>query len=121
MVNFLASQDIAGASLLEVGGGVGDLQVELLKAGVGHATNVELSAGYEETAKEMIAAAGLTDRMTRHLGDFVEDQDKFEPADIVVLNRVVWLLPVDGSDDVQRPPQRRLDTWVWRFPRRSGS
>ena len=93
MVNFLASQDIAGASLLEVGGGVGDLQVELLKAGVGHATNVELSAGYEETAKEMIAAEGLTDRITRHLGDFVEDQDKFEPADIVVLNRVVCCYP----------------------------
>ena len=93
MVEYLSSQDIAGTRVLEVGGGLGDLQVELLKAGVGHATNVELSAGYEKTAKEMIAAAGLTDRMTRHLGDFVEDQDKFESADIVVLNRVVCCYP----------------------------
>ena len=93
MVNYLASQDIAGSSLLEVGGGLGNLQVELLKAGVGHATNVELSAGYEETAEKMMAAEGLNDRMVRHLGDFVEDQDKFEPADIVILNRVVCCYP----------------------------
>jgi hypothetical protein len=35
--------EIAGATILEVGGGIGALQLELLEAGAAAATNVELS------------------------------------------------------------------------------
>jgi magnesium-protoporphyrin O-methyltransferase len=93
MVDYLKTQAIEGVELLEVGGGVGDLQVELLKAGVARSVNVELSSGYEEAATELIEAEGLEDRMTRRLGDFVELCDDLDPADIVVLNRVVCCYP----------------------------
>jgi len=93
IIDYLKTQDIAGADVLEVGGGVGDLQVELLKAGAERAVNIELSDAYEGTATQLAEDEGFADRMTRQFGDFVEVQDQLETADIVVLNRVVCCYP----------------------------
>lgn len=93
IVDYLADRKIEGASLLEVGGGVGDLQIEMLRAGVAGAVNIELSAGYEVTAHRLLGEEGLEDRVTRRLGDFVEEQGSLDPADIVILNRVVCCYP----------------------------
>jgi hypothetical protein len=46
MVQFLHERGIEGASVLEVGGGVGEIQVELLQAGAARAQNLELSPVY---------------------------------------------------------------------------
>lgn len=93
IVDYLNTQDIAGADLLEVGGGVGDLEVELLKAGVASATNVELSDAYEDAAQKLAEEEGFADHMTRQFGDFVELQDQLDSTGIVVLNRVVCCYP----------------------------
>ena len=94
MVKYLVSRGVEGADVLEVGGGVGGIQLELLKAGVAAKTvNIELSSGYEEAAQELAEQEGFEDRITRRLGDFVEHQDDFEPADVLVMNRVVCCYP----------------------------
>lgn len=93
IVGYMTDRGVRGRSVLEVGGGVGDLQVELLKAGAAHSINVELSAGYEDAADELMTAEGLTGRMSREIGDFVEKKDLVDPADIVVLNRVICCYP----------------------------
>jgi len=93
MLEFLVSTDVNGADVLEVGGGVGAVQIELLKAGVSKTVNAELSAGYEDAALKLAREDGVEDRITRRLGDFVELRDDFEPADIVVMNRVVCCYP----------------------------
>lgn len=93
MVDFLAGRGVSGLSVLEIGGGVGDLQIELLKRGAERSVNVELSGGYEEAARRLMEAEGFGGRMERHLGDFVEQQDLVETADIVVLNRVICCYP----------------------------
>ncbi len=93
IVEYLKDQSLEGSSLLEVGGGVGDLQVGLLKAGVAKSINIELSPGYEEAAAELMRAEGLEERMQRRIGDFVERKDELETADTVVLNRVVCCYP----------------------------
>ena len=89
MVDYLKSRDLRGADLLEVGGGVGAIQIDLLKAGLDRSVNVELSSGYDEAAHQLAAEEGVEDRITRHVGDFVENQDEFESADVVLMNRVV--------------------------------
>jgi hypothetical protein len=43
MVSFVTERGIQDASVLEIGGGVGDLQIELLHRGAGTATNLEIS------------------------------------------------------------------------------
>ena len=41
IVRFLADRGVEGATVLEAGGGIGAIQLELLKAGAANATNVE--------------------------------------------------------------------------------
>jgi predicted RNA methylase len=43
MVDFLRRRGLEGASVLEIGGGVGALETELLRAGAAQAVNVEPS------------------------------------------------------------------------------
>ncbi len=93
IVEHLAGRDIDGASLLEVGGGVGGIEIEMLRRGVGTAVNIELSDAYEQAASNLLDEAGFTDRVERRIGDFVEESDGIDPADIVLLNRVVCCYP----------------------------
>ena len=89
MVTFLEGQGLQGATVLEIGGGVGELQVELLRRGAARATNLEVASGYETQAGRLLADAGLTDRVERRRLDIVEAPEQVEPADVVVLHRVV--------------------------------
>ncbi len=82
-----------GATLLDIGGGVGVIGYELLNAGAKRATNVEAAKGYIEAAREEIARRGLGDRVTIREGDFVEIAEDIEAADIVTLDRVICCYP----------------------------
>ena len=62
-------QGVDGASVLEIGGGVGALQLELLQRGASRATNLELVDSYEDDAAALAAEAGVADRMTRRQVD----------------------------------------------------
>jgi len=83
--------DVRGATVLDIGGGIGAIELELLDAGAERATNVELSGGYEDAAAELIAERGVEGRVDRQVGDFVTAE--LEPHDIVVMHRVVCCYP----------------------------
>jgi SAM-dependent methyltransferase len=83
--------DVQGVSVLDVGGGIGAIELELLEAGAARATSVELSGGYEDAAGELIAERGLEGRVERRVEDFVTAELK--PHDVVVLHRVVCCYP----------------------------
>ena len=85
--------DVRGASVLDVGGGVGAIELELLAVGAERATSVELSGGYEEAAAALVAERGLADRVERHVADFVADADTIEAHDVVVMHRVICCYP----------------------------
>jgi hypothetical protein len=85
--------DVDGATVLEVGGGVGGIEIALLEAGAARATNVELAATYEDAAIGLLAERGLEDRVERRIGDFVGEADGIEPHDVVVMHRVVCCYP----------------------------
>ena len=85
--------DVEGATVLDVGGGIGAIELELLAAGAERATNVELSGGYEEAASALLSERGLSDRVERRVADFVSEGNAVEPHDLVVLHRVVCCYP----------------------------
>jgi len=89
IVDLLRNRGIGGRTVLEVGGGIGAVQIELLKAGAAKAVSVELTPTYEAAAAELIREAGLEHQVERRLMDFAENGQQVEPADIVVLNRVI--------------------------------
>ena len=93
IVAFIERRGIEGATVLEVGGGVGELQIELLKRGAARTVNLELSPGYEEEATRLLREAGIEDRAERRLHDIASDPESVEPADVVVLHRVVCCYP----------------------------
>ena len=77
-------------TVLEVGGGVGEIQVALLESGVAASTvNIDLSPNWETAAKALLSERGLTDRVTRLNGDFVQEAAGLPKADAVILHRVV--------------------------------
>ena len=88
-VEFLAGEEVG--TLLEIGGGIGAAQVELLRRGVERATNVELSPGYEEVARALAREEGVSERVERLVGDAVTTE--LPDADAVLLNRVVCCYP----------------------------
>ena len=82
-----------GRDVLEVGGGVGALQLELLRDGVERAVNVELSPAYEEEAGRLGREAGVEARIERRVLDFAQGAGEIDAADIVLMNRVVCCYP----------------------------
>ncbi|WP_199424021.1 methyltransferase domain-containing protein [Actinotalea solisilvae] len=93
MVSALERRGIEGASVLEIGGGVGAIHLELLRRGAATATNLELSPAYDAEAARLVAEAGLTGRVTRRIADLAVDADAADDADVVVLHRVVCCYP----------------------------
>ena len=93
MVEFVQERGIEGATVLEIGGGIGEIQIELLKAGAARAVNLELSPAYDEEAAKLLHEAGLEERVDRRLHDIAADPEGVERADVVVLHRVVCCYP----------------------------
>ncbi len=93
MVEALTDRGVDGATVLEIGGGIGAIQIELLKRGAARTVNVELSSAYEADAAELLRAAGLTERADRRVVDIALTPDVVDSADVVVLHRVMCCYP----------------------------
>ena len=85
--------DPHGRSFLDIGGGVGARQHGLMKAGATGGTAAEASNAYLDAARDEATALGHADRILYVGGDFVEMQDRVQPADIVTLDRVICCYP----------------------------
>ena len=92
IVRFLEDRGIEGASVLEIGGGLGELHVELLRHGAARATNLEISTKYEPEAVRLLEQR-VAARVDRRFLDIAQEPDEVAPADIVVLHRVVCCYP----------------------------
>ncbi len=116
IVDLLRNRGIGGRTVLEVGGGIGAVQIELLKAGAAKAVSVELTPTYEAVAAELISEAGLEHQVERRLMDFAENGQQVEPADIVVLNRVICCYP-DMAKLAGVAADHARDVLVMTFPK----
>lgn len=85
--------DVHGESVLEVGGGVGAIEIELLEAGAERATSVELASTYEDAAAGLLRERGLSGRAERRVGDFLAEESAILVHDVVVMHRVVCCYP----------------------------
>jgi len=88
---------VDGATVLEIGGGVGEIALELVKRGAASATVLELSPAYEAEAQRLLTESGLGKRVRRRIVDIAADPGAVEPADVVVLHRVVCCYPAPAT------------------------
>ena len=110
LVDQARSGGLEGARVVEIGGGIGAIQSELLEHGADRGEIVELVGSYEDSAYELAREKGLEDRISYRVADVLEAPDAVEPADVVVLNRVVCCSPdgIDLAAAAARLARRRL-------------
>ena len=116
IVDFIKRQGVESRTVLEVGGGIGAIQIELLKAGAAHATSIELTPTYEEVAAGLVKEAGFTDRIDRKVMDFVDASTQLEAADVVIMNRVICCYP-DMPRLAGAAAERTRELLVMSYPR----
>ena len=93
LVRRASARGVGGATVLEIGGGVGPVLLELLRLGAREGEIVELVPAYERHARELAAHAGVGDRASYRVADLVAEPAARRDADIVVLNKVVCCTP----------------------------
>ncbi|MGO9307445.1 MAG: class I SAM-dependent methyltransferase [Spirochaetia bacterium] len=80
---------VHGSTLLDIGGGVGAVHLQLLASGAGEATDVDASSAYLGSARSEAERLGLGSRVRYHHGNFLDLAAGIPPADIVTLDRVI--------------------------------
>lgn len=93
LIDGIRHAGLEGKTLLEIGCGAGHLQRALLQAGAHQGVGIDLSARLIGEARLEAQRDGLAARTDYRQGDFVALADEIQPADIVVLDKVVCCYP----------------------------
>lgn len=89
LIDAIVAEGVDGATLLDIGAGIGAIQLELLGAGVSNARFVDATEAYVTAARSEAERRGFGDRVAGRVGDFVTLAAEIEPADVVTLDKVV--------------------------------
>jgi 2-polyprenyl-3-methyl-5-hydroxy-6-metoxy-1,4-benzoquinol methylase len=93
LVSELRRWPLQGLHLLDVGGGIGVISVELATADLASITLADASAAYLEAARRHLASCDSSRTAQFILGDFAVTAPSLPDADIVTLDRVVCCYP----------------------------
>ena len=93
LLDALREQGVAGATLLDIGAGVGAVHQELLASGAASGVHVDASAAYLAVAREQATREGHATKVRFVHGDFVEVAPSLVAADVVTLDRVICCYP----------------------------
>ena len=89
LIASLTQLGLASKSILDIGCGVGNVHLTLLKNGAASAFGVDVAEGMLSKAKELAAERGLAEKVAYHLGDVTKANGSIPPSDIVVLDKVL--------------------------------
>ncbi len=89
----VAAGGTEGCTFLDVGGGVGAIQHQLMDLGAAGGRSADASPAYLAAARAEAEARGYADRVRYLDGDFVDRAAEIEAADMVTLDRVVCCYP----------------------------
>ena len=93
LVDALKKEGVEGASLLDIGAGIGVVHHELLAAGATSAVHVDATTANIKAAQAEAARLGHTPLVRFLRGDFVALAAEIPPADVVTLDRVICCYP----------------------------
>ena len=93
LVEAIRALGIDGATVIDIGGGIGAIQLDLLAAGAASTVSVDASPEYVAVARAEAERRGLGERTSHINGDFAAIAAELEPADVVTLDKVVCCYP----------------------------
>lgn len=93
LIDQLRAAGVQDMTLMDIGGGVGAIQHELVQSGVRATLGVDASSAYLAAAQAEAQRRGYADRAEYRFGDFVAIAPEMEPHDIVTLDRVICCFP----------------------------
>ena len=93
LIAAIQGQGVNGATIMDVGAGVGAVHIALLEAGAGRAIDVDASREFLAAAKEEAERRGLADLVTYRYGDVVELASDLPASDVVSLDLVICCYP----------------------------
>jgi magnesium-protoporphyrin O-methyltransferase len=93
LIHAIKSESIVSLSLMDIGGGIGAIQHELVEAGAGNIISVDVAPAYLEASRQIADQLNYLDRVEYHQGDFVELAADLPASDIVTLDKVVCCYP----------------------------
>jgi hypothetical protein len=93
LIQALKEEDVTGLTLLDIGGGLGAIQHEMLNAGAQSATDIDASSAFLNAAKAEAERRGYAERVQYQHGNFIDIAEDIPPADIVTLDRVICCYP----------------------------
>lgn len=89
LLDALKTQGLQGATLLDVGAGIGVVHHELLSAGARSAIHIDATIANNDVAEQEATRQGHRERVIFLRGDFVDLAPEIAAADIVTLDRVI--------------------------------
>jgi magnesium-protoporphyrin O-methyltransferase len=89
LIEAIKEHGIRDAELLDIGGGIGAIQHELINQGVTSAVHVDGSAAYIAGAEKMAKQRGLENNIEWLHGNYVDLDAKLKSFDVVTLDRVI--------------------------------
>lgn len=89
LIEALKQEGVAERELLDIGGGVGVIQHELVRAGASRVTSVDAAPAYLTAQQAEAARRGYAERAVHLAGDFVAVAPEIAESDIVTLDRVI--------------------------------
>jgi hypothetical protein len=118
LLKALREAGVNGRTLLDIGGGVGAIQHELMKSGLEASVDVDASSSYLTAAREEATRQGYADRAHYLHGNFIDLAPQIEGADIVTLDRVICCFP-DMQAMVSLSAARAKQFYALVYPRDS--
>jgi magnesium-protoporphyrin O-methyltransferase len=116
LIKAITSHGVEAGSLLDIGGGIGAIQHELIPGNMRSAISVEAAPAYLHTARQEAERRGYSGQVTYYLGDFVDRAVDLPRTDVVTLDRVLCCYPdMDALVSLSVAKARRLYGVV--FPR----
>jgi 2-polyprenyl-3-methyl-5-hydroxy-6-metoxy-1,4-benzoquinol methylase len=89
----IRSQNLENPSLLDIGGGIGALQHELLGKDVGSVIHLDASPAYLDVARRECRRRGNEAKVSFVQADFTDAAEEVGISDIVTLDRVICCYP----------------------------
>ena len=89
LLDAIHKKGVQGLDFLDIGGGIGAIQHDLIKAGASGGTSIEASSAYIDVVKDEILQNGLVETVSFEHGDFTTMASNVDSADIVTLDKVI--------------------------------